>query len=145
MYYTWTNCSLRNPDATIMLVYLFLLSYQILQSETLDISRNIIVRELHDEDITIGDEQVSHNRDIEIHIKTNLSKHGRESILLRSELLDPGEEDLRTQYGYTSLPLFFHAGQSGSMKSWQVHTKFSLPNLLIWLIFIFLGAPELAL
>ena len=102
-----------------MLVYLVLVSNLILQSETSHICRNILMKELHEEDITER-EQVSQNNDIELHIKTNLTYEGKDSILLKSELLGLTEEDIRTPLGLTSLPLFFHGGQSGRMKSWQV-------------------------
>ena len=99
------------------------MSNLILRSKTADLCRNILKKELIDEDITVR-EQVSQNNDIELHIKTNLSYEGKDSILLRSELLDPGEEDMRTPLGLTSLPLFFHAGQSGRMKIWKVDIHF---------------------
>ena len=83
---------------------------------------DVLVRTLSDTDINIS-AQVWRDNDFELHVNTNLSDDGKDSILVRSELLDLGEEDIRSPLGYTWSPLYFGVGQSGYMKTWQVMTK----------------------
>jgi len=63
-------------------------------------------------------EEVSRDKDFDLHIGTNLNYDGKKSIIVRSERNDQDEEDIRT-------PLYFIVSHSGSIKSWQVpsHTS----------------------
>ena len=91
-------------------------------SQAADSCRNVILKTLSDTDIDISG-QVSRDNDFELHVKTNITSDGKSSILIRTELLDHGEEDIRSPLGYSWSPLYFSVGQSGYMKNWQVRAK----------------------
>ena len=84
-----------------------------------DSCKKVIESRLLDGELTFNG-QVVLDHDLELHIRTNLSESNIDIIYVKAELLDPGEEDLRTHLGYQKLPIFVHAGQSGNMTSWQV-------------------------
>ena len=102
-----------------MIFYLLLL-HLTLQSTASGTARHVVTLALHSHEDIVLVEHVSQDQDLELRIRTNFSDDSKYSIFMRSELLDPGEDDLRTHLGYSWSPLFFHAGQSGVMKTWQV-------------------------
>ena len=102
------------------MILCLLLLHLTLRSTASGTARHVVTLALHSQEDIILREKVSQDQDLELRIQTNFSDESKHSIFMRSELLDPGEEDLRTHLGYNWSPLFFHAGQSGVMKSWQV-------------------------
>ena len=72
------------------------------------------VRTLGESDLIIT-EEVERGEEFEVDVETDLGDYGQHAVVVRSELLGPGQgEEEETS------PLYFNVGQSGMMKGWQV-------------------------
>lgn len=72
------------------------------------------VRTLGESDLIIT-EEVERGEEFEVDVETDLGDDGQHAVVVRSELLGPGQgEEEETS------PLYFNVGQSGMMKGWQI-------------------------
>jgi len=91
--------------------YFLTLLLCVLQGHAQNTCRDI--RTLRGSDLTIT-EEVSRDKEFEVDVETNLENDGRNTIIVKTDLLDQDEE---------TSPLYFHVGQAGIMAGWQISAR----------------------